>query len=320
MAALPAAGTPGKDVRSELDIRFDSRVPGSPTGVTFHVLYKHPDDPQGKPPPITAGLFELPPGTRIDGGAAPACKASDAELRAGGRDACPAESRVGAGALTAITGAGAPVDPVHADVTVFNGGDQLIELVTAKDGEAVLGMDRLTIEGSALRAHPPATPGGPPDGRTAIREIEISIPARGRLLVTPAGCPAAGVWTSRGSFEFGDGGRSQVATTTPCTAARPERVRTRLFVRPRRVSAGRRVRFRARVRSSSSSCARHATRSRGRSPPADQPPWTGRGPGAVRGPWPARGAAAQGRLPAGAGANTRAAGLAPRRNYHPHPW
>ena len=166
--------------------------PRRPPAWSFGSPTSTPSDAERKPPPITGALFELPEGTRIDGGAVPACEASDAEFRASGRGACPAGSRIGAGELTAITGFGAPLDPVNADVTVFNGGDELIELVSDKNSGATLGMDRLTIEGDALRAHPPATPGGPPEGRTAIRRIEFSIPARDRFLTSPADLPAGG--------------------------------------------------------------------------------------------------------------------------------
>ena len=259
MLAPPAGGAPGRDARSELDGSLGARSPATPTGASFHVLYKHPADPQRKPPPLTAALFELPRGTRIDGGAAPSCEASDADFRALGRDACPSGSKVGTGSLVAITGFGPPADPVRGDITVFNGGNELIELVTAKDGEAVLGLDRLGIEGNALRAHPPSTPGGPPEGRSSIREIRVRIPARGRLLVTPPSCPRGGAWSSRGSFGFLDGGRSTVTTTTPCSRrAALRRARTRLSVRPRRAVVGRYVRFRARAASTRRSCVSRA--------------------------------------------------------------
>ena len=259
LAAMPAAGEPGVDERAELDVRLGARAPGTATGVSFRVFYKHPDDAEAKPPPLTAALFELPRGTTIDGSATPRCEASDAELRAGGRDACPEESQVGTGSLTAITGFGPPVDPVSGDVTVFNGGDQLIELVTAPGTDAVLGFDRLTIEGGALRAHPPNTPGGPPEGRTAIREIRVDIPARGRLFVTPPSCPSGGTWASRGSFGFADGGSSTVVSTTPCEPRRSGATSARLRVRPRRAVRGKRVRFRVRAVARPPSCARGAT-------------------------------------------------------------
>ena len=258
-ASAPAPGAPADDRRAELDVAFGTTKPATPTGLRLRVRYKNPSDPAAKPPPITAALFALPPGTRIDGTAVTACEASDSDLRAQGRNACPASSNVGSGTLTAATGFGPPADPVRANVTVFNGGDELIELVSAVGTDATLGFDRLGIEGSSLRAHPPSTPGGPPDGKTSISEVSIALPARGRLITTPRTCAPGGRWTSVGSFAFADGGRATVASGTPCVApARRKRPRVRLRVRPRRAVAGERIRFRVRAGSSARRCTRRA--------------------------------------------------------------
>ena len=251
--------------RAELDVRLSSSAPSSSTGLSFHVVYKNPNDPAAKPPALTSALFQLPAGLAIDGGAVTSCKASDDEFRARGRDACPKDSVVGTGTLTAITGTGPPADPFVGDITAFNGGDQLIEVVFVKDTNAVAGLDRLTIEGSSLRAHPPMTPGGPPDGRTAIREIRLNLPARlskdgrRRLVTSPPDCPAAGLWTSRGIFGFNDGGAADVTSTTPCRQAAPKgSARTRVHVRPRRAVRGWAVPLRVRVSSPAAACARGA--------------------------------------------------------------
>ena len=267
--AAVSAGQAGENRRAELDVGLGTRTPGAPTSLRFHVLYKHPDDPDRKPPPLTAARFELPAGVRIDGGAVPRCDASDEQFRAEGRDACPPGSAVGAGTLTAMTGFGPPADPVKTDVTVFNGGDELIELVTFDGTNTMAGIDRLKIRGSTLTANPPAIPGGPPDGRTSVREIRLAIPARSsgrgasrRVFVTsPPGCPSSGLWRSRGAFRFTDGGSATVFATTPCRAAtrRPSRAHARLRVRPRRVRSGRRVRFGFRARPVRGPCARGAT-------------------------------------------------------------
>jgi hypothetical protein len=192
----------------------------------------------------------------------PACEAGDEELRARGREACPAGSRVGTGTLWATTGFGPPLDPVEADVVVFNGGDQLVEVVFAKGTNSVLGMDRLDVRGSKLTAHPPATPGGPPDGRTSIRRIDLDLPARrgadGQPFVTtPPTCPADGRWRSRAHYGFADGGKTTLSSQTPCvvSAGHPRRPTARVSVTPRRVTAFRRVRFRFRA---TGACGRRA--------------------------------------------------------------
>ena len=246
------AGAAGEN-RAELQVDLSTHTAGAPTGIHLHVLYKHPDDPNRKPPALTSAVFELPAGTRIDGGAVPRCDASDDDLQSRGRDACPVSSKVGQGTFTAMTGfPGA--DPVDTDTTIYNGGGELIELVTFKDSNVTAGFDRLTIKGNALTAHPPATPGGPPDGRTVPRDITASISGHGGFITAPAECPAGGLWTSRGLFGFADGGQATVSATTPCQPGRAtpppaHRSRCSLRVAPRRVRAGRRVRLRFRTRS-----------------------------------------------------------------------
>lgn len=254
LAAAVGAVEAASDSRGEYELRLSARTPDAATGLSFRLGYRNPSDPNGKPPPITAASFELPKGTRIDGGAIPACKASDAEFRARGREACPTASRVGGGSLIAITGLGAPLDPVETDVTAFNGGDELVEVVFAKGTNVVLGLDRLEVRGNTLVAHPPATPGGPPDGRTAIRRIAIDLPARrggsGRaFVIAPAACPTDGQWRSTARFKFADGGATTLTSHTPCiVAAGKRRPAAPLSVRPRRVRAFQSVRFRFRAR------------------------------------------------------------------------
>ncbi len=264
LALMGAVGArAGSDNRGEYDLGLGTTKPSSATGLRLHVGYRNPSDPGAKPPPVTAASFDLPPGIRIDGAAVPSCDASDAQLRARGRDACPAGSSVGTGTLVAITGFGPPADPVEADVEVFNGPNQLVEVVFAKDTNTVLGMDRVDVRGNRLIAHPPATPGGPPDGRTSIRRIDLDLPARrgagGRAFVTaPAVCPGDGRWRSRAHYGFADGGRTTLTSQSPCTATgRGKRRRAAaLSVTPRRVRAFERVRFRFRARGA---CGRRAT-------------------------------------------------------------
>ncbi len=255
-ALAPAAQ--GND-RAELGVTLGTQTPGAPTSLAFRVLYKHPGDPGGKPPALTQAAFKLPPGTRFDTRATPTCDATNQELQARGRAACPPASIIGTGSLTAITGFGPPADPFEGDLTAFNGGTELIELVTVKGSNVGAGIDRLTIEGSTLRAHPPSTPGGPPDGRTAIREVRLNVPARGRLVTAPPSCPANAAWTSVGEFGFNDGGSTSVTATSPCRR-RPAPVRARgCTSRPGGPGSVSRIRLRVRARSSVARCARGAT-------------------------------------------------------------
>jgi hypothetical protein len=55
----------------------------------------------------------------------------------------------------------------------------------------------------------PSSPGGPPDGESAVRRVHNVFPARSagtRAFVrTPRKCPKGGLWTFRAKFTFADG-------------------------------------------------------------------------------------------------------------------
>jgi hypothetical protein len=263
-AAAVAACAPAlahADARAELDIGFTTQAPGTPSGLTFAVEYKNPSDPSAKPPALTGAEFTLPAGTRVDNAAVPKCRTTDEEIRARGRNACPAETLIGSGRLVAITGTGPPADPVEGEVVAFNGEGEIVEIVLVPGSDQAVGFDRITLDGTKLKAHPPATHGGPPDGRTAIKRIEIAFtpPKAGArpYVTTPAVCPPDALWRSSGSFTFGDGGSTTVTDAAPCAAAPAPRLTLR--VTPLSVRAGRRARFRVRVSSATPGCAAGAT-------------------------------------------------------------
>ena len=262
IAFVAAAQASADSTRAvDFDLGLTSRSPGVTTGARLHTLYKNPSDPDAKPRPLRKVTFEAPAGTRFNGAALPACHASDAELRAEGRDACPPKSKVGAGSLTVMTGFGPPLDPFPTDATLFNSGDGIIELFTQQGTDQTLGIDRtkFTAPGT-LTAHPPVTPGGPPDGETAVRDVRFTYDAGGRpFITTPRTCPPGGRWSSRLTFVTSDGRTYSARSTTPCRRAGGATPRLRLRVAPRRVVAGTRRRFRARVWSSSRACTGRAT-------------------------------------------------------------
>jgi hypothetical protein len=237
--------------RQDFAQSFTTPQPGAQTGMTLHVLYKDPRDPNAKPPALSKLVLRLPLGTRFDSSAVPVCSASDAELQALGPSACPAESRVGSGTFVALSGS--PTDPFVGDDIVFNGGDSLIEDVLFKGTQTTAGTDRLHIDGSTLTANPPATPGGPPDGRTVPREITLQLDRHSGFITTPPSCPPAGSWLSSSTATFADGGSETDTSVQACRApASPPRLR--LAVSPRRVRADRRTRFAIAVHSPVAAC------------------------------------------------------------------
>jgi hypothetical protein len=225
--AGPTAAEPGR--LADFTNRLTSQARSSPTGVTVHVLFHRSDDPNAKPAALRSAVIHAPAGLRFDTGALDQCRASDTELNALGPNACPADSRLTVGSFSAMSGFGPPLDPIAGDDHVFNGPNQLIEVITAPGTPLSPAVDRLTISGSTLTAHPPSAPGGPPDGQMAVRSIDFAVPVRvaaGRsLITTPPTCPASGLWTSTGTFGFADGSSDTVASATPCT--RPPKARRR---------------------------------------------------------------------------------------------
>jgi hypothetical protein len=244
--------------RADFALGFSTPKPGTRAALVLHVVYKAAGDPDAKPSPIRKVVIAAPAGTRFDTGAVPGCKASDEELQAQGSGACPAESRIGAGKLKADSGFGPPADPIDGDLALFNTGDAVLEVVTAPGTDRVLGTDRLRIEGSTLSGAPPVTPGGPPDGETAVRQIDFTIAAATGFVTTPGTCPASREWTSSGTFGFKDGAEETLTASVACerAAAAPS---ARLVLVPQRVRVGRAIRFSARVVGAGAACSRGAS-------------------------------------------------------------
>jgi hypothetical protein len=206
-----------------LRLTFTTPTPGASTGMHVDVRLGNPVGSDHKPLPLTGAVIQLPGGTTIATARRPQCSAPDPVLQAAGTLACPSDSQVGSGSLAADTGFGPSVDPLVGDDTVFNGKDELIEIVTPPGAPApAAGVDHLTISGSTLTAHPPSVPGGPSDYKTDIKRINFVIPAHGTAgrsyISTPPNCPRTGRWRTVATFYFGDGTSNRVTADTPCVA------------------------------------------------------------------------------------------------------
>jgi hypothetical protein len=222
-APVSADSTPAGD----FTFRFSSTHPGTPTGLEFRQLYKHPDDPDAKPSAVQRFLFAAPEGSVFDGSAVPACGASDQQFQQSGKAACPAESVVGTGFITVMTGIPGE-QPFRADATVFNSGDGIIELFTEQSSGTFVAIERPKFRGgNAFEDTDIApTPGGPPDGRSAAREAYLEFPvtrgADGRsFITTPPECPADNRWTARFEWTNADGSSYANKHDMQCTAATP---------------------------------------------------------------------------------------------------
>jgi hypothetical protein len=246
IAALPAVAHAGP--RADYRQVFSTPVPGASTGSDTQILYKHPTDPAAKPIPLRQEVFTFPEGTVFDNSVAPACSASERDLEAQGEAACPPETRVGGGEGTLMTGfPGEGETPMEVDG--FNDGSGLLILGGAKDFP-VRSATRARRQGRVITVDVPRSPGGPPDGESAIRKVHNVFPARslGRRAYTrtPSVCPSSGVWTFRARFTFADGVVEENVHEMPCNADRKApSIRVAGF--PRRRCAGRDLRVTVRV-------------------------------------------------------------------------
>ncbi|MDX6698039.1 MAG: hypothetical protein QOE65_1436 [Solirubrobacteraceae bacterium] len=263
LAALvaPASAPGAAGLRFQLDLL--TQTPASPTGARLRLTIP---DRNGKPPLLRTVLYELPSGTVIDGTVVPACPATEDDFDRMGTAACPASTRVGGGSLTAVTGFGPPLDPLSTDAHIFQGHGEFIEVFTPPGTDRVVAKDHAKIGPGTLTLHPPASPGGPPDGHTTPRDIDFLLPQRsvgGRSVFrTPPDCPATRVWTSRATVTFDSGETVSATSTTPCSPAagpapRTARPRLHLTIAPRRVKVNRRTRFRLRL-TGDRDCVAHA--------------------------------------------------------------
>ncbi len=263
--ALGALAAPAfaEGPRAELSIPFKVAAPGTETGLNMDLRYLHPENREERPPTIQKLAIRLPPGTRLDPSALPACTASNEEIQARGRDACPPETQVGTGTLDVYLGT--PDDPHRTDLALFNGPGMIIEVLLFEGTNTTAALERLPVtDGATISGEPvQVPPGAPPERRFSASRIVWDIPARGGYLVTPPACD--GTWTTVGEFGFADGGEARVTSEQPCTRGSgvlpmPAAATVRIAAAaPRTLVRGRRTRVRIRLASGDPDCVRGAT-------------------------------------------------------------
>lgn len=240
-ALLAPASAPAGE-RADFDLRFAEQASATPTRWTLHLRYKAAGDPEAKPYAIRRLSLRPPAGTRLNAATHPGCDATNAEIQLLGDRACPPGSRIGTGRLTVMTGFGPPLDPYATKLSLFSTRDGMIEVIKDVYLDAVLAIERLTLQDGAVTLPPAVVPGGPPDGKIAARDIDWDMTSAA-WLTTPPRCPADGRWTSTGTFTFDDGATVTETSTTPCPPPRAAARKTRKAKRcrkPRRPSACRR--------------------------------------------------------------------------------
>lgn len=220
-AGFAAASTHGRTVAA---LPLTTRQPAASTGLGLSIHYRDEHDPNAKPKTFSKLVIQLPAGLRIDQGLVPACTASDAELMAQGASACDSQSRVGSGVVTLMTGLPGGASVLTADVTIMQGQGEWLDLFRARGSDQTLAVDHVKIAGDTLIDRPQAVPGGAPDGRSAVRDVNLHVNGRtayGRraYLTTPPSCPAARVWRASFTVSYDDGVTDVARSRTPCSPA-----------------------------------------------------------------------------------------------------
>ena len=252
-AALLLAGpAAAQGSRAELSLAFKTATPAAQTGLDMDLRYLDPENREEKPPTIRKLAIHLPAGARIDPSAVPVCEATNEQIQARGRDACPKDSQIGDGKLDVWLGG--PDDPRTTDLALFNGPEQIIEVLLFEGTSTTAALERLPVSGSTISGEPvQVPPGAPPDRRFSASRIVWDIPANGGYLVTPSTC--GGSWTTVGEFEFADDSTARAESTQACAAGELPATRSvRVEVAPATLVRGRPTSLRVRVHSEEPAC------------------------------------------------------------------
>ena len=217
VAAMPAAAEAGP--RADFKQTFTTRIPGASAGIDTEILYKHPDDPDAKPIPVRREVFIFPPGTRFYGRVMPNCTASETELRLMGEDACPPNTRIGAGRGTFMTGF-PDEGETGMEVDIFDARNGFLALGGPEGDFPMRFVARGRREGRVVTVEVPRPPGGPPEGESVLRKVHNVVGAHSRggraYMRTPSVCPPSGFWTFRARFTFADGAVEKNAHRMRC--------------------------------------------------------------------------------------------------------
>lgn len=230
LALLPGAATalPASGPREDVNQTFTSARPHSPTGVGWKAAYHAPGDKRGNPPYMRKMVFYPPKGMRYDTSVPAKCTASDAELEAMGKAACPEASLIGHGLGQGIfyypmtTGV---FDYYRHTLDVLNNTNEQILLVNAEGSAVERGHFRPdgSIEFTPQTCFPEPPTGCKTDyilqtkAATSIARYTRSVNGHRRSYVTtPPRCPARGYWRTTIKFWWKGGAVDSVVTKQRC--------------------------------------------------------------------------------------------------------
>ena len=211
VGGLPAGAAASDQFKQSFDVKLSSRAPGKPSGISLKLSLTDPGEPAGKPKRINSVSVQLPAGVRFLDRRGPSC--DRAQLVARGPAACPAASKMGTGTVRTLTGLAAPGDRINSTFQAYDGGDRILLFETGLYASAQLvAIFDLRVNGRTLSLDIPDLP--LPDG-TLASPVDVSLNLRD-VVTTPQRCPAAGRWTIRGAFTYGDGSALKQTSNSRC--------------------------------------------------------------------------------------------------------
>lgn len=223
-APLVICAPAAADARQTYEAKLTKQREGVASGFKQAIDYL-PSEGGGKPHAVERIVFALPRRARIDTTAIPPCAATDAEFQIKGADACPLETRLGSGLLTADTGLTLELVPriIEFGVTFFNAEDELILFAESTNtlGPPLRVASRIEVRRRKLISTVPPIPGAPPpDPFLALDEVSNHLRrARspgGAYILTPPRCLPRGFWRVRAEFTYRDGTVETERSKTRC--------------------------------------------------------------------------------------------------------
>jgi hypothetical protein len=235
-SGVPSArGAYGADAaRFTYEAAFTAKRPAKAAGFSQAIDYVNPEDPGAKPPAIVRVHVVLPKGSRIDPSVPGVCTATDLELIVDGRDACPPESRVGEGTLSADTGApgesGMFPRTIETEVSFFNGERDLVFLAESTNTPAPLRIPaHFEVGERSFTSTVPPLPGAPPpDPFLAIDKVTNSLhyvaaEAGAGYITTPSRCGRKRRWRFTAEVTYRDGVVQKQTAAMRCRRKGPGR-------------------------------------------------------------------------------------------------
>jgi hypothetical protein len=212
------------------DSTTTSKKPATSTGLKTHI--------QGAP--TFNGQLEaarkvtvvFPAGTKINSKAVAQCKATDQQIQNTNGSACPSKSKIGTGKAEAITGLGAPIDPVPENITAYNVPKGIAFLLTPANPVGQTAAFRGKFSGAGVANVRGAASGPklvttvpkfpiPGGGEAKLTKFDLNVKKSGTTAkpyaTTPKTCPKSGKWGLSAIFEYDNVPNITVKDTSTCT-------------------------------------------------------------------------------------------------------